>query len=168
MAPSSRPAVQLGRALQDRGETVAVAESCTGGLVSSRITDIPGASEYFELGVVTYAYGTKLQQLAVPRELLDEHGAVSTPVVAAMAQGIRDRSGARWGLATTGVAGPTEADESPAAGTVCIGIAYSGAWGSSESFRTADRYQFDGDRTTIKDKIATRALTELHDHVRDR
>ena len=167
MPSSPQPAVQLGRALKDRGETVAVAESCTGGLISSRITDVPGASAYFELGIVTYAYGTKLDQLAVPRELLDDHGAVSQPVAKAMAQGIRDRAGARWGLATTGVAGPNGDAGSPPSGTVCIGIAYSGPWGSGESFRTVDRYTFDGDRTTVKAKIATQALTDLHDHVRD-
>lgn len=167
MALSSDPAGQLGQLLRDREETVAVAESCTGGLISSRITDIPGASAYFELGLITYAYGTKLNQLAVPRELLDEHGAVSQPVAKAMAQGIRDRGGASWGLATTGVAGPGDGSASPPPGTVCIGIAYSAPWGSGESFRTVDRYHFDGDRTTVKDKIATQALTELSEYVKD-
>lgn len=161
------PAATLGQALTDRDETVAVAESCTGGLISSTITDVPGASAYFELGLVTYAYGTKLKQLAVPRERLDKHGAVSQPVAEAMAQGIRDRAGTRWGLATTGVTGPGDEGDGPSPGTVCIGIAYGAPWGSEDSFRTVDRYTFDGDRRAIKEQITTQALTDLYEQVVD-
>lgn len=156
---------RVGEALREREETVAVAESCTGGLVGSRITDIPGASDYFEVGVVTYAYGSKLRELAVPREVLDEHGAVSEPTARAMARGIRDRGGADWAVATTGVAGPTGGSSETPVGTVYIGIAHAGPWDSGASWATVEHHVFDGTRTTIKDRIATRALEALHEQV---
>lgn len=167
MPTISQPAARVGRALETRGDTVAVAESCTGGQISSRLTDVPGASAYFKFGIITYAYGTKLDQLAVPRELLDEHGAVSKPVVTAMARGIRDRAGTKWGLATTGVAGPTGGSESTPVGTAYVAVAYSGQWGSGESFVSANRYHFDGDRASVKTQITTQALVDLHDQLRD-
>ncbi len=156
---------KLGAQLRNREETVAVAESCTGGLIGSRITDIPGASAYFELGLITYAYGSKLQALTVPRETLDEHGAVSEPTAAAMARGIRDRAGAQWGIATTGVAGPTGGTEETPVGTVYIGIAHAAPWDSGDSWVTVEHHVFDGSRTEIKQQIATRALTALAERV---
>ncbi|MFP4218310.1 MAG: CinA family protein [Salinarchaeum sp.] len=157
---------RVGDALRDREETVAVAESCTGGLIGSRITDIPGASDYFELGVVTYAYGSKLRELSVPREVLDDHGAVSKPTAQAMARGVRDRGGADWAIATTGVAGPTGGTPETPVGTVYIGIAHAGPWESGDSWATVEHHVFDGSRTDIKAKIATRALAALHEYVR--
>ncbi len=157
---------RVGDVLRERAETVAVAESCTGGLIGSRITDIPGASDYFELGVVTYAYGSKLRELAVPREVLDNHGAVSEPTAQAMARGVRDRGGADWAIATTGVAGPTGGTPETPVGTVYIGIAHAGPWESGASWATVEHHVFDGSRTDIKAKIATRALAALHEHVR--
>ncbi len=152
---------QVGTQLDRRDETVSVAESCTGGLLGARLTDIPGASAYFEFGMVTYAYGTKLTELGVSRELLDEHGAVSAETATAMAQGIRDRSGSTWGLATTGVAGPTGGTVHTPVGTVYIGLAYAAPWDTGGSWAVAERYQFDGSRTEIKENVVTQTLTDL-------
>lgn len=152
---------QVGTQLSHQEETVSTAESCTGGLLAARLTDVPGASDYFEFGMVTYAYGTKLTELGVNRELLDEHGVVSAETATAMAQGIRDRSGSTWGLATTGVAGPTGGTAQTPVGTVYIGLAYAAPWDTEASWAVANRYQFDGSRTEIKEKVVTQALTEL-------
>ena len=95
--------LDLGR---ERGLTIAAAESCTGGLVSARLTAIPGASEVFVGGVVSYADEVKESALGVPREILERHGAVSAETAKAMAEGVRERLGADVGVAVTGVAGP--------------------------------------------------------------
>lgn len=152
---------RVGDRLRDRDETIAVAESCTGGLIGSRLTDIPGASDYFDRGYVTYAYGSKLRELAVPRETLDEHGAVSEQTAKAMARGIRDRADTTWGIATTGIAGPDGGTEQNPVGTAYIGTAYAAPWNSGKSTVSVSRYVFDGDRTEIKQHVATQALTDL-------
>lgn len=158
-------AKRVGKMLRERDETVAVAESCTGGEICSLLTDPPGASDYFERGVIAYGYGTKLEELAVPRERLDEHGAVSEPVAAAMARGIRDRAGTTWGVGSTGIAGPGGGTEETPAGTLFVGIAYAGDWGTGDSFVTVDRYEIDGSRTERKARFARRALTDLADEL---
>jgi nicotinamide-nucleotide amidase len=156
---------RVGDALRDATETVAVAESCTGGLIGSLLTDVPGSSDYFDRSLVTYSYDAKLTALAVPREELDEHGAVSEPVARSMARGVRDVSDATWGVATTGIAGPSGGTAEKPVGTVFIGLAYSGEWGSGESWATVERYEFDGDRREVKEQIARQALTDLHEAV---
>src|SRR3990167_2321911 len=88
-----------------RGLTVAVAESCTGGLISHRLTNVPGSSRYFQLAVVAYSYPSKERVLGVPHRLLARHGAVSRPVVLAMARGVRRAACASVGVAVTGIAG---------------------------------------------------------------
>jgi nicotinamide-nucleotide amidase len=107
--------------LQAGGRTVAVAESLTGGLVAAALTDIPGASASFRGGVVTYATELKASLLGVDRDMLAEHGAVYAPVAAAMAEGVRARLRATYGVATTGVAGPEPADGQPV-GTAHIAV----------------------------------------------
>ncbi len=97
----------VGRLLAERGATVAVAESCTGGWIMQRLTSVPGSSAWFRGGVVAYANDVKSRWLEVPETLLREHGAVSEPVARAMAAAVRARFAADYGLATTGVAGPT-------------------------------------------------------------
>jgi nicotinamide-nucleotide amidase len=151
----------LGDRLTERGETVAVAESLTGGLVCSRLTDVPGSSDYFDRGVVTYSNHAKLQELAVPRESLDEHGAVSDPVAAEMARGVRDTAGTTWGVSTTGIAGPTGGTEEKPVGLVYIGVAYAAPWASEDSFVTVDRHVFDSDRLAVKAASADAALDAL-------
>ncbi len=107
--------------LQARGHTVAVAESLTGGLVAAALTDIPGASASFRGGVVTYATELKTALLGVDPDMLARHGAVYAPVAAAMAAGVRERLGATFGVATTGVAGPEPADGQPV-GTAHVAV----------------------------------------------
>jgi nicotinamide-nucleotide amidase len=151
---------RLSDALPAAGQTVATAESCTGGLIASLITDVPGSSEYFDRARVTYTYDAKLA-LGVSREALDEHGAVSDPVAREMAQRVRDHAGTTWGVATTGIAGPTGGTPEKPVGTVHVAVAYAGAWGSQDSFVVAEREHFDGSRVQIKEQIARYALSML-------
>ncbi|WP_284012510.1 CinA family protein [Halobaculum litoreum] len=152
---------RVGDALRDAGETVATAESCTGGLIGSLLTDVAGSSDYFDRSVVTYSYDAKLEELAVPREHLDAEGAVSAPVARAMARGVRDTAAVDWGVATTGIAGPGGGTDEKPVGTVYVGVAYAGEWGTGDSGATVERYEFDGSRTQIKERIARRALSDL-------
>jgi nicotinamide-nucleotide amidase len=159
--PEDRVEARVGEALRGRDHTVAVAESLTGGLVCSRLTDVPGSSDYFDRGVVTYSNDAKLGALAVSRESLDAHGAVSEAVAREMAQGVRDTAGTTWGVSTTGIAGPTGGTSEKPVGLVFVGVAYAAPWGSDESFARADRYVFDGDRHAVKSQSATQALSNL-------
>ena len=114
-------ATEILQRLTDAGQTVATAESLTGGLVAAAFTDIPGSSDAFRGGVVAYATELKARVLGVDKKMLDEHGPVYGPVAAAMAEGVRQRFGATIGVSTTGVAGPGDAHGSPA-GTVHVAV----------------------------------------------
>ncbi len=157
--------VRVGDALREAGASVAVAESCTGGLIGSLLTDVPGSSAYFDRALVTYSYDAKLEALGVTRESLDDHGAVSEPVAGGMAAGVRDTAGVDWGVATTGIAGPGGGSPEKPVGTVYIGLASRGEWGTGESYTTVERHVFDGDRVAIKEQIARCALETLLDAV---
>ena len=113
----------VGHLLRQRGATIAVAESCTGGLLAHRLTNVSGSSDYFLLSAVTYANSAKTAVLGVGADTLADHGAVSEATARAMAEGVRLRSGADYGLATTGIAGPTGGTEEKPVGTVWIGLA---------------------------------------------
>jgi nicotinamide-nucleotide amidase len=152
---------RVGDALRETDATLAVAESCTGGLVGSLVTDVPGSSDYFDRSLVTYSYDAKRDALCVSREALDEHGAVSEPVAREMARAVRDAADVTWGVSTTGVAGPTGGTAETPVGTVFVGVAYAGEWGTGSSYATVTRHEFDGDRTEIKRQIATRTLEDL-------
>jgi len=167
---ASDPPVEerVGEALRAADATVTTAESCTGGLVGSLLTDVPGSSDYFDRALVTYSYDAKLELVGVPRETLDEHGAVSEPVARQMARGARDTADTTWGVATTGIAGPTGGSEAKPVGTVYVAVAYRGEWGTGESTTSVERYEFDGDRRQIKEQIARRALADLLDAVESR
>jgi nicotinamide-nucleotide amidase len=115
----------VGVLLRRAGRTVAVAESCSGGLLAQRFTSVPGASDYFLGGVVAYANEAKTELLGVSRELLEEHGAVSEPVARAMAQGVRARLGADLGLSTTGISGPSGGSEEKPLGSVFVALDHS-------------------------------------------
>jgi nicotinamide-nucleotide amidase len=158
---------RVGEALRDAGATVAVAESCTGGLVGSLLTDVPGSSDYFDRSMVTYSYDAKLTELAVTRESLDDVGAVSATVARQMAAGIRDVAGTTYGLSTTGIAGPGGGSEEKPVGTVYIGRAYAGEWGSGDSYTEVSRHVFEGSRSAIKEQFARKALSLLLGHVED-
>lgn len=153
--------VRIGRHLEERNETLAVAESATGGLIASLVTDVPGASGYFDRGYVTYAYEAKTGTLGIDRELLDRKGAVSEAVGEAMARAARDRAGTTWGIGLTGIAGPTGGTTDKPVGTTYIGVSYAAPWGSRDSRTTVTRYRFDGDRASIKRQAATQALQDL-------
>ncbi|RQG99787.1 CinA family protein [Natrarchaeobius oligotrophus] len=153
--------MKVADALRETDDTLAVAESCTGGLIGAAVTAVPGASDYFEAGLTTYAYDAKRGQLGVSREALDEHGAVSAPVAREMARGVRDVTDVTWGVSTTGIAGPTGGTDGNPVGTVYVGVAYAGPWGSESSYATTSRYEFDGDRATIRAKTVEQALEDL-------
>jgi nicotinamide-nucleotide amidase len=114
-------AAEVLRLLREAGWTLATAESLTGGLVAAALTDVPGSSQSFRGGVVSYATDLKARLLGVDRSILAKHGAVYAPVAAAMAAGVRERLGATVGVATTGVAGPDSQDGQPP-GTVHIAV----------------------------------------------
>jgi len=124
--------------------TIATAESCTGGLLASRLTDIPGSSEYFLRGVVSYSNKSKSDLLDVPEKLIDKYGAVSTEVVEAMAVGIKNISGTDIGIGISGIAGPGGGSKEKPVGTVYIGIAY------KDETVCSKRYSFNGTRKDIK------------------
>lgn len=167
MATDESPpvAARLGEELRATNATLAVAESATGGLVASRITDVPGASDYFERGFVTYANRAKQSALGVSRESLDAHGAVSAPVVEEMAAGARDVAGTTWAVATTGIAGPSGGTEEKPVGTAFVGVAHAAPWGSGASRTISVGHRFDGDRGAVKSRIADAALETLLEHV---
>ena len=133
------------------GLTLAVAESCSGGLLGARLTSVPGSSDVFLGGVISYANAVKVDALGVPRELLDAHGAVSEPVAAQMARGARERMGARIGVAITGVAGPDGGSEEKPVGTVWTAVDVDG------DVRT-HRSVFIGDRAEIRFRASQFAL----------
>jgi nicotinamide-nucleotide amidase len=112
----------VGDLLASRGLTIAAAESCTGGLLMSRLTDVAGSSRYVRAGVVVYANADKIAMLGVPAESLEQYGAVSEPVAMAMAEGIRDRTGADVAIGITGIAGPGGGTEAKPVGTVVIAV----------------------------------------------
>jgi nicotinamide-nucleotide amidase len=137
-----------------RGLMLSLAESCSGGLIAKRITDIPGSSAYFSEGVVTYSNAAKSRLLGVPAELLNSFGAVSAECAAAMAQGVKQASGSDLGLAVTGIAGPDGGSEEKPVGTVFISLA------TDEGCRTR-RFQFNGNRDEIRTLTAWSALDWL-------
>ncbi len=137
-----------------RGERLAVAESCTGGLVAQLVTSVPGASATFELGVVAYANAMKTALLEVPEALLATHGAVSEPVARALAEGARRRGGTTWGIGITGVAGPSGGTPEKPVGTVFFALA------GPDGTRAWERHYF-GDRDRVRKTAAYDVLNQL-------
>ena len=147
----------VGRLLAERGATVALAESCTGGLISKRLTDVAGSSAYFVEGFVTYSNASKERLLGVPSEMLAEHGAVSEPVAQAMAAGAREISGADYGLSVTGVAGPGGGSEEKPVGLVYVGVADA----EGATAEKLDLTAWARSRSSIRERSANRALDLL-------
>jgi nicotinamide-nucleotide amidase len=143
----------VGDLLRRRGWWVAFAESCTGGLATSRMTDIPGSSEYVERSIVAYSNRAKIELLDVPETLINEHGAVSEPVAVAMASGIRRRAGVNIGIGITGIAGPGGGSEQKPVGTVCIAVDGGDA--------TVRPFRFPGGREMVKAMSANWAIDML-------
>jgi nicotinamide-nucleotide amidase len=113
----------VGRMLKERGATLALAESCTGGQLSHLITSVPGSSAYYIGGVVSYANAVKMEELGIPSDMLELNGAVSQPVAERMAFGVRQALRSDWSLATTGIAGPDGGTPEKPVGTVWIAVA---------------------------------------------
>jgi nicotinamide-nucleotide amidase len=153
-------AVRAHELLLARGETVATAESLTAGLVAAALAEVPGASATLRGGVVTYATDLKATLAGVPESLLAERGAVDPEVAAAMASGVRERLGATWGVALTGVAGPDPQDGQPV-GTVFVAIAGPGA------VLDVRRLALAGGRAAIRAAAIDAALGVLCDSVID-
>ena len=149
----------VGDALAARGLWLAAAESCTGGLVTSRLTDVPGSSRYVGASIVAYANEAKTSLLGVPETLIAAHGAVSEPVACAMAEGIRSRAGADLGLGITGIAGPSGGTPEKPVGTVAVALA------SSEG-TTARTFRFFGDRELVKFQASQAALDMVRRHLK--
>ncbi|MHA3771160.1 CinA family nicotinamide mononucleotide deamidase-related protein [Verrucomicrobiota bacterium sgz303538] len=147
--------------LTSRGETIAVAESCTGGYLAHCLTNVPGASNVFLQGFVTYANEAKTRALGVDENLIREHGAVSHQVAAAMAKGAMQASGATYALATTGIAGPGGGTPEKPVGTVYIALA------TRHGKAKVERHFFPTDRETFKDLVLTTAFNLLRRELTD-
>lgn len=144
----------VGALLREKGASLSLAESCTGGLTCHLITEVAGSSDYFERGLITYSNRAKVELLGVPPEVLKQHGAVSGECAAAMAQGIREITGTDLGLSVTGIAGPSGGSQEKPVGTVWFGLADAGG------VRTMRR-RFRGDRGEVKVQAAWTALDWL-------
>jgi PncC family amidohydrolase len=142
---------KLGRLITARGFRLALAESCTGGLIAKRITDVAGSSAYFEAGLVTYSNEAKETFLAVPHDLLLAKGAVSREVALKMAEGVRQAARVDVGLSVTGIAGPSGGTKEKPVGTVFIALAATGN-------HLVGEYHFVGDRQSIREQTADEAL----------
>ncbi len=161
MPSSTELAVALGAALQRRGEFLATAESCTGGLVAKLMTDIAGSSAWFERGLVTYSNAAKQELLGVPAAVIEQHGAVSEPCAVAMVAGLLAHTPADCGIAITGIAGPGGGSEDKPVGTVWIAWAQRGAPPQARGFR------FDGDRAAVREQSAAAAMSRLLEMLQD-
>jgi len=148
----------VGRILEERHMTVSVAESCTGGLIAHLLTNVPGSSRYFERGVVAYSNLAKTHILSVPESDLRAHGAVSSRVAEAMADGIRRLSDASIGISTTGIAGPSGGTKEKPVGLVWIGYA-------DKSTVFSREFRFGNDRLRTKERAAYAALELMRRHV---
>ncbi|MDY6990049.1 MAG: CinA family protein [Thermodesulfobacteriota bacterium] len=138
--------------------TIAVAESCTGGLICHRLTNVSGSSDYLEMGVVTYSNQSKVKLLAVPEEIIREHGAVSEACVRAMAMGVKRLAGTDLGLAVSGIAGPTGGTVDKPVGTVHLAMAW-------DDHVQCWKNVFQGSRGEIKEQASQEGLMRIRDHL---
>ena len=152
---------RLADALRARGLTCATAESCTGGLIGAKLTAVPGSSEWYAGGVISYANSVKIGLLGVPEEDITAFGAVSEPVVRAMALGACRATGADAACSVSGVAGPGGGTPEKPVGTVWIGWCLHGQ-------TRARRFQFSGDRASIREQTAQEALRGLLEWVEEK
>ncbi|HXI32093.1 MAG TPA: competence/damage-inducible protein A [Vicinamibacterales bacterium] len=143
--------VVVGDLLREHKFTISVAESCTGGLLASRLTDVPGSSDYVERGVVCYSNRAKTELVGVPEPMIREHGAVSEPVAQAMAEGIRSRAGTNIGIGITGIAGPDGGTPQKPVGTVAVAVV-------ADDETRVRTFQFIGGREMVKFQASQSAL----------
>ena len=146
--------VIIGRLLRKRGWMLSIAESCTGGLIGHRITNIPGSSDYFDGGVITYSNDAKRELLKVPEEVIRTYGAVSRQTAVAMAEGIRKLRGVEIGIGVTGIAGPAGGTAAKPVGLVYIAL-------SSPVRVECKEFRFNGDREMIKLQASEAALNMI-------
>ena len=147
-------AAQVGKALQDKGLLLATAESCTGGGISTAVTEIAGSTGWFDCGFVCYSNASKTEMLDVPAAMMAQFGSVSEEVAAAMAQGALGSSNAHVAVSVTGIAGPTGAVPGKPVGTVCFG------WANADTVHT-ERLVFGGDRHAVRQQTIEHALKGL-------
>jgi nicotinamide-nucleotide amidase len=148
----------IGNLLRERGWTLSIAESCTGGLICDRITDVSGSSDYFMGGMVTYSNESKAEHLGIRLSIIKRHGAVSQQVARRMAQGVRKAFHTTFGLSTTGVAGPTGGTKRSPVGRVFIGI--------SDGKRTwVKRLDLKGSRREVKKEATEKALQFFYERL---
>jgi len=143
---------RLAEVLTARGWRLSTAESCTGGLVAAACTAVPGSSDWFERGFVTYSNQAKVDMLGVPASLIERHGAVSAQVAQAMALGALAHAPAELAVAVTGIAGPSGATPGKPVGTVWLALARRGAGCDTQQL------QLDGDRSAVREQTVARAL----------
>ena len=148
---------EVARLLLSLKITIAVAESCTGGLICHRLTNISGSSDYLELGVVAYSNRSKIELLGVPGQIIREHGAVSEACVLAMATGIKRLAETDMGLSVSGIAGPTGGTPEKPVGTVYMAL-------TSNEDTQCWKYLFDGSRGEIKHKASEEALMRIQEY----
>jgi nicotinamide-nucleotide amidase len=162
--PQHPIAQSLALALMERGWKIALAESCTGGLVSATLTDLAGSSDWFERGYITYSNAAKSECLNVPMEMIQSFGAVSEQVAKAMAEGARRNAHVNVALSITGIAGPSGGSRDKPVGTVCFGWAIAQEIHNDE-LTTANTIvitkQFAGDRQTVREQARDYALSTL-------
>ena len=148
-------AERVGKALKAKGMMMASAESCTGGWIAQAVTAVPGSSEWFERGFVTYTYISKREMLGVKSETLDAHGAVSEQTVHEMTAGALARSHAQVAVSVSGTAGPSGGTPQKPIGTVCIG------WGAKDGVVQSATKHFDGDREAVRRQAVVFALERV-------
>ena len=144
----------IGPYFTNRKWRLTTAESCTGGLIGHRITNVPGSSGYYERGFITYSNEAKMELLSVPEDIFISHGAVSDPCARAMAEGARKAAGADVGVSVTGIAGPGGGVPGKPVGTVFMAVAL-------PSEIHSGRYQFEGGRVAVKEQTSDAALALL-------
>ena len=145
---------KIAHLLLRNGQTLAIAESCTGGLLANRLTNIPGSSAFFWLGIIAYDYAAKVKLLNVPPAMLKKYGAVSAQVASCMAANVRKLLNTDYGIAITGIAGPSGATKTKSIGLVFIAV-------GTRRRIMVEKFQFKGGRLGIKTHAAKSALTLL-------
>ena len=152
--------LKIANLLREKNFLIATAESCSGGLIAHSLTNIPGSSDYFDRGIVSYSTKSKMELLDIDKNILNKFGAVSEQVAIAMADGIRKKSNVDIGLSTTGIAGPTGGTSEKPVGLVYIAI-------STPNKTFVEKFQFNGDRLQNKENTCNEAVKMLFEIIQN-